>query len=107
MNMQKNQPGTSDIRLAELMAALSIATDLGMGQPIEYALCVCVLAVRLGKRSDSARTNYGKSITWHYCATSAAMLKRIPCPRSSGMSWPCALTSLPLTAETTRKCLVL
>ncbi len=49
MNMQKNQPGTSDIRLAELMAALSIATDLGMGQPMEYALCVCVLAVRLGE----------------------------------------------------------
>src|SRR5712692_5959221 len=47
--MQKNQPGASDIRLAELMAALSIATDLGMGQPMEYALCVCVLAVRLGE----------------------------------------------------------
>src|SRR5437764_15174868 len=47
--MQKNQPGTSDIRLAELMAALSLATDLGMGQPMEYALCVCVLSVRLGE----------------------------------------------------------
>lgn len=47
--MQKNQSGTSDIRLAELMAALSLATDLGMGQPIEYALSVCVLSVRLGE----------------------------------------------------------
>src|ERR1700694_1190535 len=47
--MQKNQPGTSDIRLAELMATLSLATDLGMGQPMEYALCVCVLSVRLGE----------------------------------------------------------
>src|SRR5436190_17899871 len=47
--MQENQPGTSVIRLAELMAALSLATDLGMGQPLEYALCVCVLAVRLGE----------------------------------------------------------
>jgi HD-GYP domain-containing protein (c-di-GMP phosphodiesterase class II) len=53
--MQKNQPGlsntsdTSNIRLAELMAALSLATDLGMGQPMEYALCVCVLSVRLGE----------------------------------------------------------
>src|ERR1700694_2352825 len=46
---QKNQPGTSEIRLAELVAALSLATDLGMGQPLEYALCVCVLAVRLGE----------------------------------------------------------
>jgi HD-GYP domain-containing protein (c-di-GMP phosphodiesterase class II) len=46
---QKNQPGNSEIRLAELVAALSLATDLGMGQPLEYALCVCVLAVRLGE----------------------------------------------------------
>jgi hypothetical protein len=47
--MQKNQPGASNIRLAELIAALSLATDLGMGQPMEYALCVCVLSVRLGE----------------------------------------------------------
>ncbi len=37
--MQKNQsqPVTADIRLVEFMAALSLATDLGMGQPMEYA----------------------------------------------------------------------
>ena len=29
---------SSEVRLAELTAALSIATDLGMGQPINYAL---------------------------------------------------------------------
>src|SRR5215831_5705508 len=39
----------SGIRLAELMAALSIATDLGMGQPLETALCSCVVAMRLGE----------------------------------------------------------
>lgn len=38
----------SGVRLAELMAALSIATDLGMGQPLETALCSCVVAMRLG-----------------------------------------------------------
>jgi len=37
----------SGIRLAELMAALSLATDLGMGQPMEFALSSCILAVRL------------------------------------------------------------
>jgi HD-GYP domain-containing protein (c-di-GMP phosphodiesterase class II) len=37
----------SGVRLAELMAALSIATDLGMGQPLESALCSCVVAMRL------------------------------------------------------------
>ncbi|HEU0003906.1 MAG TPA: HD domain-containing phosphohydrolase [Ktedonobacteraceae bacterium] len=46
---QKNQSGNAEIRLAELVAALSLATDLGMGQPLEYALSVCVLSVRLGE----------------------------------------------------------
>ena len=49
MTMQQNHPGTSDLRLAEVIAALSLATDLGMGQPLEYALSVCVLSVRLGE----------------------------------------------------------
>jgi hypothetical protein len=31
------------------MAALSLATDLGMGQPLEFALAGCVLATRLGE----------------------------------------------------------
>ncbi len=46
---QPNPTSSSDIRLAELMAALSIATDLGMGQPLEFALGSCVLSVRLGE----------------------------------------------------------
>src|SRR5437867_5076475 len=41
--------GDSGVHLAELMAALSIATDLGMGQPLESALCSCVVAMRLGE----------------------------------------------------------
>ncbi|MGB8643596.1 MAG: HD domain-containing phosphohydrolase [Anaerolineae bacterium] len=41
---------SSGVRLAELMAALSIATDLGMGQPMEFALSACVLAVRLADK---------------------------------------------------------
>jgi HD-GYP domain-containing protein (c-di-GMP phosphodiesterase class II) len=44
------QPAEPVIRLAELMAALSLATDLSMGQPIEHALTACVLAVRLGEQ---------------------------------------------------------
>jgi len=39
----------SGVRLAELMAALSVATDLGMGQPLETALSSCVVAIRLGE----------------------------------------------------------
>jgi HD-GYP domain-containing protein (c-di-GMP phosphodiesterase class II) len=47
--MQKDLSSDSGLRLAELIAALSLATDLGVGQPMEYALCSCVLAVRLGE----------------------------------------------------------
>src|SRR5215469_13000100 len=47
--MQQNQSGTSDPRLAELMAALSLATDLAMGQPLSYAQCVCILSMRIGE----------------------------------------------------------
>jgi hypothetical protein len=45
-------PSPSGIRLAEVIAALSLATDLGMGQPLEFALNACILAVRLGKALD-------------------------------------------------------
>jgi HD-GYP domain-containing protein (c-di-GMP phosphodiesterase class II) len=58
MMMQPGRSDSSGIRLAELMAALSIATDLGMGQPMEFALSACVLAVRLADRcgySEDAR----------------------------------------------------
>src|ERR1043166_7932021 len=36
------------IRAAEVIGALSLATDLGTGQPLEHALRTAVLAVRLG-----------------------------------------------------------
>ena len=39
----------SSVRLAELMGVMSMATDLGMGQPLETALCTCVVAMRLGE----------------------------------------------------------
>ena len=32
------------------MASLSIATDLGMGQPLEFAMQACVVAMRLGEK---------------------------------------------------------
>jgi HD-GYP domain-containing protein (c-di-GMP phosphodiesterase class II) len=41
--------GASRIRLAELIAALSLATDLGMGQPMEQALRTCLLSVEAGR----------------------------------------------------------
>jgi len=39
----------SGLRLAELVMSLSLATDLGMGQPMEWALRSCLVGVRLGE----------------------------------------------------------
>jgi hypothetical protein len=41
---------TERLRLAELMAALSLATDLGMGQPQEQAIRTCLIAIAIGDR---------------------------------------------------------
>src|ERR1041384_2315130 len=48
--MSPSSSTDSGVRLAELMAALSLATDLGMGQPMEFALSSCILAVRLAEK---------------------------------------------------------
>jgi hypothetical protein len=39
----------SGVRRGEVIAALSLATDLAMGQPVEFALKSCVLANRIGR----------------------------------------------------------
>src|SRR5436305_4660263 len=40
------------IRAAEVIGAMSIATDLGTGQPLEHALRTAILAVRLGELAE-------------------------------------------------------
>jgi HD-GYP domain-containing protein (c-di-GMP phosphodiesterase class II) len=42
------------VRAAELVGALSLATDLGTGQPLEHALRTSVLAVRLGELAGAS-----------------------------------------------------
>ena len=41
---------TSTVRLAELVAALSLGVDLGFGQPMEHVLRQCLIALRLAER---------------------------------------------------------
>ncbi len=43
---------TTRVRAAEVIGAMSIATDLGTGQPLEHALRTAILAVRLGELAD-------------------------------------------------------
>jgi HD-GYP domain-containing protein (c-di-GMP phosphodiesterase class II) len=45
-------PDRARVRLAELVAALSLGVDLGFGQPMEHVLRQCLIALRLGERLD-------------------------------------------------------
>jgi HD-GYP domain-containing protein (c-di-GMP phosphodiesterase class II) len=47
LNQPWEDPPVSRLRLAEVVAAISLATDLGMGQPLQHALRTCVIATRL------------------------------------------------------------
>ena len=48
--------GPSPLRRAELLAALSLAADLGRGQPLENAQRTAIVTVALGRAADlSAR----------------------------------------------------
>jgi hypothetical protein len=43
------QVGGARVRLAELVAALSLGVDLGFGQPMEHVLRQCIVALRLAE----------------------------------------------------------
>ena len=43
-----SQGSTEPVRVADLMACLSVAVDLGMGLPADYAMTTCVVGMRLG-----------------------------------------------------------
>jgi len=60
------------IRRAEIIAALSIATDLAMGRPVEFALRSCMLALRLG---EALGLTAGEQRETYY----AALLRYIGC----------------------------
>src|SRR5207302_6593432 len=50
--------GDAELRLAELVAALSLGIDLGFGQPMEHVLRQCLIALRLAEAAgleDDAR----------------------------------------------------
>ena len=43
-------PDRARVRLAELVASLSLGVDLGFGQPMEHVLRQCLIALRLAER---------------------------------------------------------
>jgi HD-GYP domain-containing protein (c-di-GMP phosphodiesterase class II) len=70
-------PAGAGLRLAEVMAALSLATDVGMGQPMEQGLGVCLLAMRfgdeLGLDDDELRRVYDIALLRHIGCTAEAV----------------------------------
>src|SRR5689334_25143998 len=71
------EPGTrSDVRMAELLAVLSLAADLGMGQPMEHVLRQCQIALRLADRlavdeDEREVVYYSALVAWVGCHVDA------------------------------------
>jgi hypothetical protein len=68
------EAGESDsgLRPAELLAAFSLATDLGLGQPMEHVLRSWVIAARLGDHmgvelDDRGALYYVATLAWVGC----------------------------------------
>ena len=71
-----SQPARSTIRLAELIGALSLGTDLGMGQPMEHILRQCLISMRLAQRlglddADREVVYYASLLAWVGCHVDA------------------------------------
>src|SRR5919108_4767492 len=60
------------VRLAELVAALSLGVDLGFGQPMEHVLRECLIALRL---ADQLGLDDAERSTVYY----AALLVNVGC----------------------------
>ena len=70
------------VRLSELVATLSLVSDLGMGRPMERVLRQTVIAMRLADAAGvapevSAATYYTSLLTWVACATDTSELAEL------------------------------
>ena len=65
------------VRLAELVAALSLGVDLGFGQPMEHVLRQCLIALRLAERIGFGRRAAGRRVL-HSAARQCRLSLRRP-----------------------------
>lgn len=70
--MREPRADLQGLRLAELVGALSLAVDLGLGQPMEHLARSCLLACRLGERigldeDERAALYYVAMMGWVGC----------------------------------------
>ncbi|HKR71926.1 MAG TPA: HD domain-containing phosphohydrolase [Streptosporangiaceae bacterium] len=71
-----DQAASPRVTLAELLAVLSLAADLGMGQPMEHVLRQCLIALRIAERLgvDEAEREvvyYSALVAWVGCHVDA------------------------------------
>ncbi len=76
------EPADPGLRLAELVAALSMATDLGLGLPQEHVLRQCRIALGLAERlglgeQERAATYYVALLAWVGCTADSHELSAL------------------------------
>jgi HD-GYP domain-containing protein (c-di-GMP phosphodiesterase class II) len=69
-------PARPPVRLAEIVALLSLGTDLGLGQPMEHMIRACLVALRMAERlglpdKDRRVLYYSGLLAWVGCHTDA------------------------------------
>ena len=69
----------TQMRMAELLASLSLAMDLGIGKPMEWVLCSCLVGVKLaeqlGMSEADRRAVYYLSLLRHIGCTATASME--------------------------------
>jgi HD-GYP domain-containing protein (c-di-GMP phosphodiesterase class II) len=80
------------VRLAELVATLSVATDLGKGLPVEQAQRACLVAMRLAERAglsdeDRHTTYYCSLLRFVGCTATAHEFAAVFGDDIAGSSW--------------------
>jgi HD-GYP domain-containing protein (c-di-GMP phosphodiesterase class II)/DNA-binding CsgD family transcriptional regulator len=70
----KDERGTTQARLAELLGALSLVEDLGLGQPMEHVRRQTLIAARLGEslglsEAERAAVYYTALLAWVGCGS--------------------------------------
>ncbi|MGH3132231.1 MAG: HD domain-containing phosphohydrolase [Gaiellaceae bacterium] len=79
---ERAPPGGERVRAAEVIAALCLATDLGMGFPFEHGLHSTLVAMRLGERlgvdpETASQTYYACLLTYSGCTADAEIAAEI------------------------------
>src|SRR5690242_14886261 len=76
IHVMSEQSAPPRVTLAELLAVLSLAADLGMGQPMEHVLRQCQIALRLADRlavdeDEREVVYYSALVAWVGCHVDA------------------------------------